>query len=628
MSTLRRALRFFRSDAPRLVLVFLLLVLGAVASVLKPWPLAVIVDSLLGGAALPHWLGPYDPATSRNYLLAVLVGLVLVLHAGQGILAATQNFIAIQIGLRGLRRVRNEVFQWLQRLSLRFHRSAQAGDLIQRAVWDTYAFQTLFQQGVVTAATAGLSLLLMLGVMLSLSVWMTLAALAVVPLLLLSIRYFGRGMQARGAEAQQADSQVTSLVQQSIVTLPLVQSYAREAREKRIFLAHTSRAQKRRLSQHGWELLYWLGVSLSFAVGTALMVWLGSVLVLSHQLTLGRLLVFLAYLAQLYEPLNQLSHVGATIATASAAADRVFEILDTPEEVQDDPLARPVVGARTRQRPRLGVALSGGRLQVGYQGKSVEPPAGALAPAPLYCDGRIGFENVSFGYSPERPVLHEVTFSLAPGQRVALIGPSGAGKTTLMNLLPRFFDPAAGMIRLDGVDLRKLRLHDLRHQIAVVLQEPILVAASVADNIAYGKPGASLEEIEAAARAANAHAFIEQLPQKYETMIGEGGATLSVGERQRLNLARAFLKDATLLLLDEPTSALDAESEQAVLRSVLELMGGRTTLMIAHRLATVQQMDKVMVLEAGRVTEFGSPAELAAQNGYFARVMRGEAKLE
>jgi len=241
--------------------------------------------------------------------------------------------------------------------------------------------------------------------------------------------------------------------------------------------------------------------------------------------------------------------------------------------------------------------------------------------------GRFAFENVSFGYEKDRSVLHDVSFELQPGESCAVIGPSGAGKSTLMNLVPRFFDPDGGVVKLEGADLRGLRLKDLREQIAVVLQEPILLPATIAENIAFGKPGATPAEIEAAARAANAHAFISKLPQQYQTMVGEGAARLSVGERQRINIARAFLKDAPILLLDEPTSALDAESEAQVVASIFDLMRGRTTLMVAHRLSTIRRVNKVVVMEAGRVTECGSPEELLKRGGYFARVASGQIAL-
>ena len=247
---------------------------------------------------------------------------------------------------------------------------------------------------------------------------------------------------------------------------------------------------------------------------------------------------------------------------------------------------------------------------------------------PLLARGEITFENVSFSYQPDQPVLHGLSFTLRPGESCAIIGPSGAGKSTLMNLLPRFYDPVCGAVKLDGADLRGLKLHDLRSQIAVVLQEPILLPMTLAENIAYGKPGASLAEIEAAARAANAHGFIEKLPDKYRTVVGEGAARLSVGERQRINIARAFLKDAPVLLLDEPTSALDAESEAQVVASLFDLMKGRTTLMVAHRLTTIRRVDKILVLEAGRLTGCGRPAELAQQPGYYARVTGGQAALD
>ena len=583
-----RAFQFFRADTGRMAVVFALVLLNALAGLLKPWPLALLVDSALGDKPLPDWVARLVGAADKQTLLLLLALAVLGLHAGQGLISAAQNFLAIQVGLRGLRRVRLEIFACLQRLSLRFHQGAQSGDLIHRAAWDTYSFQTLFQHGVVTAVSAALGLLLMTAVMWRVNVSLTLVALAVLPLLVVVIKFFGRKMTQRGADAQRADSQVTAHVQQSIAALPLIQSYTREPHEERAFNERAGAALERRLSQHGWELFYWLAVTLVFALGTAGIVWLGSRQVLAGQLTVGGLLVFLAYLAQLYEPLNQLSHVGSTIATARAGTRRVFEILDAPEEVRDAPGAKPLPTAR----------------------------------------GEVAFESVSFSYQAGQPVLRNVSFAVPAGQAVAIIGPSGVGKTTLLNLLPRFFDPTSGVVTLDGTDLRQWRLRDVRARSALVLQEPLLLPASIAENIDCGRPDASRAEIEAAARAANAHQFIEKLSAGYDTMVGDGGARLSVGERQRLNLARAFLKDAPILLLDEPTSALDAESEALVVESLFKLLRGRTTLMVAHRLTTVARADRILVLQDGRVTEDGAPSALLALGGYYAKVAGGQVSLE
>ena len=346
MKNLLRALQYFRPDAPRITVVFALLLLSAGANLLKPWPLALIIDSVIGGKPLPHWLGKWDGQAAKAWLVMVFTAAIFALHLGHGLLSATQNYLAIQVGLRGLRRVRNDVFACLQRLSLRFHQGAKTGDLIHRAAWDTYSFQTLFQQGMITFGTALFSLLLMVLVMWQLNVALTLVAVATVPLLLLVMKIFGRQMRERGLAAQQADGQVTSLVQQNIAALPLVQGYNREDFEASRFTRQTATAEAKRLFQHGSELLYWLAISVVFGLGTAAIVWLGSHQVLENKLTIGQLLIFLAYLAQLYEPLNQLSHVGATVSTAGAGAQRVFEILDTPEEVKDAPQARAVQSSK------------------------------------------------------------------------------------------------------------------------------------------------------------------------------------------------------------------------------------------------------------------------------------------
>jgi ATP-binding cassette subfamily B protein/subfamily B ATP-binding cassette protein MsbA len=334
----------------------------------------------------------------------------------------------------------------------------------------------------------------------------------------------------------------------------------------------------------------------------------------------GELLVFLAYVAQLFDPLHQLSQVGATLSSASASTRRVFEILDTPEEVKDRPEARQVCQGRDLEGS-AGLPTSADDM-FAAGGAPAGPPC---PPLPVY--GNVTYDDVSFGYESSRPVLRQMSFKLLAGTSTAIIGPSGAGKTTLLNLLPRFFDPVSGAVLLEGVDLRDLRLEDLRAQIALVLQEPIILPTTVAENISYGKPQATMEEIEAAAHAARADELIEKLPQNYRTVIGDGGARLSVGEKQRINLARAFLKDAPILLMDEPTSALDVESEAQVVASLFALMQGRTTLMVAHRLTTIRRVDKILVVDNGRLTEVGAPEDLLAAQGYYARVVGGQLAL-
>lgn len=588
-----RPLAYFRPDFPRIAVVGLLMAATVGANILKPWPVALIVDSVLGNKPLPERVASWFAGDSKWQLIATFSVVLLAVHIGQGVLSALQNFTAIQVGLRGLTRVRNEVFAHLQRLSMRFHQGASTGDLIYRASWDTYSFQTLFQQGLVTLTSAALSLVLMVVVMWRVNAQLTAVALVTVPALLLVIKVLGKSMRARGTAAQQSDSRVTSLVQQAIAAMPLIQSYTREASEAQRFGEQTHVAERARLAQHGWELIYWLAITVVFALGTTAIVWLGARQVMIGKLTVGELWIFLAYLGQLYEPLNQLSHVGATLASANAATHRVFELLDTPVDVHDSPTALRIVSEEERQ--------AGQRVLVAH--------------------GAVEFRNVSFSYRAGTPVLHEVNFSLRPGESCAIIGPSGAGKSTLISLVPRFFDADSGAVLLDGTDIRQLRVKDLRRHVALMLQEPILLAATVGENIGCGKEAATRPQIEAAARAANAHDFIMRLPQQYDTVVGEGGARLSVGERQRINIARAFLKNAPVLLLDEPTSALDAESESTVVSSIFDLMHGRTTLIVAHRLSTIRRVDKVLVIERGVVTAFGSRDELLAREGYFARMM-------
>ena len=617
---LLRAFGYFRPDGARIGLSVGLLLAGIGVNLLKPWPLAILVDSVLGGKPYPTWLPGQVQAWSQPVQITTIIAASLVIYMAHSAICAGHVYLTIGIGLRGLRRVRDAVFGRIQRLSLRHHHCTTVGDIIFRAGTDTSAFQTLFQEGLLIVISAIGTLFFMTFMMLRLNLYLTAIALVAVPVLLASIKAFGGAMRARGMAAQQAESKVYSLIHQGITALPLIQSHAREHHEQQRFTAQTEAARQQKMAQQGLEVFYWGSISVILGACTLGVTWVGAQEVLDARLTVGELLVFLAYVAQLFEPLHQLSKVGATLSSASASTRRVFEVLDAPEDVKDRPGARPVVRG-LEVDGQAGLPTSADDMFV-----SVGPPA--VPPGqPLQMYGNVTYDDVSFAYEPARPALHHVSFKLMAGTSAAIIGPSGAGKTTVLNLLPRFFDPASGAVLLEGVDVRELRLEDLRAQIGLVLQQPIILPATVAENIAYGKPEATTAEIEAAAHYANASTFIEKLPQQYRTVIGDGGAHLSVGEKQRINLARAFLKDAPILLMDEPTSALDVESEAQVVASLFALMRGRTTLMVAHRLTTIRRVDKIMVVENGRVTEMGAPDDLLAEQGYYARVVSGQLDL-
>jgi ATP-binding cassette subfamily B protein len=618
---LLRALGYFRPDARRIALSLALLLLGIGLNLLKPWPLALLVDSVLGSKPYPGWLPDGARTWGQPAQLTAIVAASLGLHLIHAAACAGHAYLSIGVGLRGLRRVRDDVFGWLQRLSLRYHHGTEAGDIIFRAGTDTCAFQTLYLQGLLPLISATGTLLFMAVAMAQLNLRLAAVALVAVPVLLLSIKVFGRAMRVRGTAAQQAEGKVYALIHQGITALPLIQSHAREQHERERFMTQTEAARQQKMAQQGLEVFYWGSISVILSACTLGVTWVGAQQVLAANLTVGELLVFLAYVAQLFDPLHQLSQVGSTLSSASASTRRVFEILDTPEDVKDRAEARPVCPGRDLDGP-AGLPTSADNMFAAVGGA----PAGSPSqPLPAY--GNVTYDDVCFAYERSRPVLRGISFKLLSGTSAAIIGPSGSGKTTLLNLLPRFFDPMSGAVLLEGVDLRDLRLEDLRAQIALVLQEPIILPTTVAENISYGKPQATMEEIEAAAHAAGAAQLIEKLPQHYRTIIGDGGARLSVGEKQRINLARAFLKDAPILLMDEPTSALDVESEAQVVASLFALMRGRTTLMVAHRLSTIRRVDKILVVDNGRLTETGAPEDLLAEQGYYARVVGGQLAL-
>ena len=572
----RRAWSLFARQQRSLALASLLLATNAGLGLLKPWPLALVVDLLTGGPAARHpWMAWLD-TRDKTKAIALLALLSFVLHGCQSVLQAAQNALVIRVGLRGLAEARTQLFQKLLRRSFRTQQKAASGDAVYRASWDVYAFQTFLQKGVFGASAAATALVGMVAVMARLDPALTCVALGTVPLLVAAMRWFGPRMTQRSAAAHHADSQVTSVLQHRLSALAIIQAFGQQNHETRAFESKTAEADRARWAQHRFELSYLTLTACLFGLGLAAILGAGAWRVDSGVLTLGGLLVFLAYANQLFEPLNQLSYVGASLADAKASMRRVFDLLDEEEEMKDPPNAGAVVIVREPvQAPVVTPAGS----------KSVQTRSGLVR-----------LERVSFSYGPGNPVLKDFCAAFAPGRRIAIIGPSGAGKTTVLRLLGRVLDPDEGRVTVDGSDLRTFTLRSWRDHVAVMPQEAVLFPATLRENIAYGRPDAAPDEIEEAARNAFAHEFIARLPEGYHTRIGEGGARLSVGEMQRLCLARAYLKKAPILLMDEPTSALDRESEDLVIESLARSTRGQTVVFVTHGQAMRTLADETLTL--------------------------------
>jgi ATP-binding cassette, subfamily B, bacterial len=411
---------------------------------------------------------------------------------------------------------------------------------------------------------------------------LTLLALTIVPLLFALIFGFNRKIVDVATEVRNTESRVYSVVQWAMSSIKLVQAFTKEDEEHRRFMGASRESLRATLRLYSWQTLYSGAVNVVIASGTAFVVYAGARAAISGRLSVGQLIVFISYLAQIYAPINQITQSWGLIAGARVGARRVFDVLDTEADLKEGNRNFSAEGAR----------------------------------------GEVAWRNVSFGYRPATSVLTDIELTVPAGCKIAVVGATGAGKSTLLGLVPRFFDPLAGAVEIDGVDLREYRLKSLRDQIAMVLQPPLIFPLSVRDNIAYGRPGAADQEIERAARLARIHDLIASLPQNYDTIIGESGVLLSEGEKQRITIARALLRDAPILILDEPTSALDVATEALVMAGIERLMAGRTTFVIAHRLSTVQRCDRIVVLHRGRIVETGSFVGLLRRDGVFAEYYR------
>ncbi len=572
---LRRLIPFLAPYRWRFLFALAQVFLIAGFELLKPWPLQVVIDQVLGGKpAAAGWLAGWPVAT----LLAGACVALVVVNLGSGLLTLLHNITTIGVGQRMVNDLRGALMAHLQRLSLAFHSRQKVGDLMYRVTSDSFAVQTLIMNGVLPILSALILLAGMIVVLVRLDWMLTLIALTVVPALFVLIGLFNRKIVTLATEVRERESLVYSLVQWAMSSIKVVQAFTKEEEEHRRFMGASRASLLATLRLYGWQTLYSGVVNVVIAGGTALVVYVGASAVLSGRLSLGQLIVFISYLAQLYQPVNQITQSWGLIAGARVGARRCFELLDVEADLKDGTRGFPAAGAQ----------------------------------------GAVEWRGVSFGYRADLAVLKGIDLKIEPGTKVAVVGPTGAGKSTLLGLLPRFFDPSAGTVLIDGVPVTEYRIAELRRQISMVLQPPLVFPLSVKDNIAYGRPGADDAEIEQAARLARIHDLVRSLPQGYDTVIGEGAGTLSEGEKQRLTIARAILRDAPILILDEPTSALDVETEAMVMAAIRRLTEGRTTFIIAHRLSTVRDADVILVLRDGTIVEHGSFAELLRRGGPFA----------
>jgi ABC-type multidrug transport system fused ATPase/permease subunit len=547
---------------------------------LIPWPVKWLIDCVLGEQPFPGWLARIWEALQFAGPLQYAGGLalmtVVVALGHKGLQALSQHFL-IRAGNRMVLQLRRDLIQHLFRLSLKFHDKSRVGDLLYRAAYDTQTLQMLLCGAIVPLLTGTLTCFGIAAVMLTVSIPLTLVALATAPVVGFLIHSYGRRIEGLAADYHKRESGLASTIQESLGSIRTIKAFTLEEWANRSLDRQAGECLEANQRKVVTELKFSTTVGVAMALGSAAVIWLGARAVLAGQLHAGDIVVFLSYVTMLYQPLSSVSYSTGVARSSLAQLRRLHEILDEEPEVRTLP--------------------------------------GALKPAVVR--GEIDLQSVSFRYEDDQSCLEDINLHIAPGQVVGLVGKTGSGKSTLVHLLMRFYDPDNGRLTLDGHELPGLDLQWLRQQFAIVMQDPLLFSGTIRENIGYGRQGATDAEIEEAARLAQADEFIRQLPKGFESVLGERGVNLSGGQRQRLSIARAFLKNSPILILDEPTSALDPATEEALLSALEDLMKGRTTLIIAHRLSTLRRADLVLVLEQGRMVECGAPAELLGKESRY-----------
>ncbi|HVW08980.1 MAG TPA: ABC transporter ATP-binding protein [Bryobacteraceae bacterium] len=583
--------QFLRPHRSALFFGFLAVVGESIANLLEPWPLKIVLDSVLKTKHTGGWLNNLIVSvagTDAHHVLAAASIFVLIIAAFDGACTYAEKYYTTNVGQWVMHDLRKTLYSHIQRMSLGFHDQSQTGDLISRVTSDIDAVQSFITSNLLDTLINSITLLGMVTVMFFVNWRFTLIAISIAPVMFFVVYRYTRAIKKASREVRKKQGEIVSTIQEVLTSIRIVKAFAREEYEQKRLEEQSLENVEIALRARGLKARLTPVVQILTAIGTAMVLWFGGRLALQGALDPGSLVLFIWYLGKMYKPMQDLSKVPDAYSKASVGYERIEEVLQTHRDVQDMPKARPA--------PRL--------------------------------KGRIEFENVTFSYLGDGPTLSKVSLVIEPGQLAALVGPTGAGKSTIINLIPRFYDPDEGVVKIDGQDIKRYRQKSLREQISFVLQDTVLFHAPIWQNIAYGKPDARRDEILRAAELANVKEFVDKMPAGFDTMVGERGATLSQGQRQRIAIARAIIRDTPILIMDEPTSGLDAVSEKLVCDALDRLMEGRTCIIVAHRLTTIRRADVIFVVKDGAIVERGTHDDLMKQDGLYSELHRVQFETE